>query len=109
MTEKLERLWRRGVPTREIAATLGVTGNAVIGKADRLGLPDHINYSKARWVRTRRRKLTRLWQMGVPVAEIGASLGCSRVRVSQIASDLGLPSRNPRNGDGSRGLSSASR
>lgn len=35
----LRQLWNLGVVTREIALALGTTKNAVIGKADRLGLP----------------------------------------------------------------------
>jgi GcrA cell cycle regulator len=37
----LTKLWADGVPTAEIAAKLRVTSSAVIGKANRLGLPQH--------------------------------------------------------------------
>ena len=37
--DKLSTLWSRGIPAREIAEKLGnVSRNAVIGKANRLGL-----------------------------------------------------------------------
>ena len=39
--EILRRLWNRGEPARIIALQLGTTRNAVIGKANRLGLPKH--------------------------------------------------------------------
>jgi hypothetical protein len=41
-TEKLERLWRAGVPSSTIARMIGAgcTKNMVIGKAHRLNLPD---------------------------------------------------------------------
>ena len=42
--ELLRKRWSDGTSSREIAAEIGdVTRNAVIGKADRLGLPDHPN------------------------------------------------------------------
>ena len=37
----LTRLWSRGEPARTIALQLRTTRNAVIGKANRLGLPKH--------------------------------------------------------------------
>ena len=37
----LTKLWHRGEPARIIALQLGTTRNAVIGKANRLGLPSH--------------------------------------------------------------------
>ena len=37
----LSRLWSRGEPARIIALQLRTTRNAVIGKANRLGLPKH--------------------------------------------------------------------
>ena len=52
----LKRLWSRGEPARIIALQLRTTRNAVIGKANRLGLPKHpsrledtdeINYGEA--------------------------------------------------------------
>lgn len=36
---KLRRLWEEGLPTAEIGRRLGITKNAVIGKAWRLDLP----------------------------------------------------------------------
>ena len=38
-TEELKRLWMTSLYTADIAARLGTTRNAVIGKANRLGLP----------------------------------------------------------------------
>ena len=38
-TNKLIQLWNQGVPTSKIGEKLGVTKNAVVGKANRLGLP----------------------------------------------------------------------
>ncbi len=37
----LKKLWSRGEPARTIALQLRTTRNAVIGKANRLGLPKH--------------------------------------------------------------------
>ena len=37
----LTKLWNRGEPARIIALQLRTTRNAVIGKANRLGLPKH--------------------------------------------------------------------
>ena len=42
----LKRLWNRGEPARIIALQLGTTRNAVIGKANRLGLPLHPSRSE---------------------------------------------------------------
>lgn len=38
---ELKRLWALDTPTKLIARKLGTSANAVIGKADRLGLPTH--------------------------------------------------------------------
>lgn len=37
--DKLRALWVQGLPTRQIAASLGTTNGAVAGRARRLGLP----------------------------------------------------------------------
>ncbi len=37
-TAALTHLWDEGIPTREIGRRLGVTKNAVVGKAHRIGL-----------------------------------------------------------------------
>jgi hypothetical protein len=39
--QRLRQLWARGVPTPKIAAELGTTKNAVIGRANRMGLCIH--------------------------------------------------------------------
>ena len=36
--EELEILWETGMPTKQIAKKMGTTKNAIIGKANRLGL-----------------------------------------------------------------------
>lgn len=36
---RLECLWREGLPTNEIARRMGVSKNAIVGKAHRLDLP----------------------------------------------------------------------
>ena len=42
--DKLSTLWSKGIPAREIAEKLGdVSRNAVIGKANRLGLSKKLN------------------------------------------------------------------
>lgn len=46
-TERLSHLWSLGVPTSDIAAQLKTTRNAVIGKANRLGLESR-DYSEWR-------------------------------------------------------------
>jgi GcrA cell cycle regulator len=38
-TEKLEALWNEGIPASQIGRELGVSKNAVVGKAHRLKLP----------------------------------------------------------------------
>ncbi len=38
-TEQLVALWKEGIPTSQMGRRLGVTKNAVVGKAHRLGLP----------------------------------------------------------------------
>ncbi len=38
--EMLTRLWATGLPTAQIGKELGITKNAVVGKAHRLGLPE---------------------------------------------------------------------
>lgn len=47
---QLRRLWARGTPTVEIAKKIGgVTKNAVIGKAHRIGLPAHKSAPRRNW------------------------------------------------------------
>lgn len=41
--EKLEKFWLEGVPTAQIGIRLGVSKNAVVGKAHRRGLPPRPN------------------------------------------------------------------
>lgn len=36
----LTRLWSSGMPTAQIGKELGITKNAVVGKAHRMGLPE---------------------------------------------------------------------
>ena len=38
--ERLKRLWDEGIPITKIGLELGVSRNAIAGKAHRLGLPD---------------------------------------------------------------------
>ena len=38
-TKTLAKLWNKGLPTGEIGRRMGVTKNAVVGKAHRMGLP----------------------------------------------------------------------
>lgn len=38
-TEQLVALWNEGIPTSQMGRRLGVSKNAVVGKAHRLGLP----------------------------------------------------------------------
>lgn len=45
-TQELTILWGNGASVVDIAAQLQCSRNAVIGKADRLGLPQHANYKR---------------------------------------------------------------
>jgi GcrA cell cycle regulator len=44
--QELTSLWGSGVSVVDIAAQLQCSRNAIIGKADRLGLPQHANYKR---------------------------------------------------------------
>jgi GcrA cell cycle regulator len=61
---EMSRLWRDGMPTAEIGRRLGISKNAVVGKADRLGLPgrpnpvDQIKAMKSRAAKAAARALT---------------------------------------------------
>lgn len=39
----LTRLWSSGLPTAQIGKELGITKNAVVGKAHRMGLPERVS------------------------------------------------------------------
>ena len=43
MVERLRLLWAEGRPASKIAAELGISKNAVIGKANRLGLAPRLS------------------------------------------------------------------
>ena len=48
MVASLRGLWREGLPTRKIGGLMGITKNAVIGKAHRLGLAIHADANLSR-------------------------------------------------------------
>lgn len=71
-TEKLRNLWSQGISARKIASTLGdgLSRNAVIGKAHRLGLSESLggksqNRKKAAFSLTPSEKLCQ-WPIGHP-------------------------------------------
>jgi GcrA cell cycle regulator len=106
----LKGMWNEGMPSRTIAAKLGITKNAVLGKAHRLGLEMHIDANPRRatlgvetrtlrprhpprWDDDLETQLKTLWGAGLTQREIGAKLGFSGPAVCHKAARLGLSSR----------------
>ena len=83
----LIRWWRwrdengRQLSTKEIGRRLGVTANAIIGRAHRLGLPEHQNASNTLETRAKKRdadaELLRLTSQHLTIRQIAARMGIS--------------------------------
>lgn len=94
--EQLVRLVSDGRSARQIAAELGYSRNAVIGKCGRMGL--RLAGGKARndskpkrrvdsWTEETWRRLAEMWNAGRSSAEIAKSFGISESRVKQRAAE----------------------
>ena len=97
---QLRALWGEGLSTRLIGQRLGVSKNAVIGRAHRLRLPSRPHVLKhpnpvtsIDWA-TVRPAFTKLWIEGVPVRKMAAALSIGRDTISKHARRLGLPDRH---------------
>ncbi|MDJ0948777.1 MAG: GcrA family cell cycle regulator [Alphaproteobacteria bacterium] len=65
--ERLQQLWEAGVGTAEIGERLGMTKNAIIGKAHRIGLkPRRASPKRSRAQLVRLNGMTCQWPFGEP-------------------------------------------
>ena len=88
-TEQLQALWQLGHSGAEIAAAIGSTRSAVLGKARRLDLP-----ARKEWPKTREDQLRGLWaNPSLSMSDIGKQLGIGRSAVAGKISRLMLPHR----------------
>jgi len=97
MLAELRRLWHAGVSGTKIGLTLGMTKNAIIGKARREGLPPRDGRFAAdlatKPVTDEQRETIRSLWLTHSVPQIRAIMRIGWRRVIAIAADLGLPSR----------------
>lgn len=106
----LRRMWGEGISARDIADAIGdwCSRNAVIGKAHRLGLPEHINAGNLSGIKERRkatqprkprlasvgpRKLVSAAE-GAPVAFVGPGLPISLLGLSHCRHIDGEPTHD---------------
>ncbi len=88
-TEQLQALWLQGHSGAEIAAAIGSTRSAVLGKARRLDLT-----MRKDWPKEREAQLRVLWaDPSLSMADIGKTLGIGRSAVAGKISRLMLPHR----------------
>ena len=104
-TRRLTEMWAAGFPASRIAAELGTTKNAILGKAHRLKLPGRSMPIQARAPSTSKATTTTwadqgrvdvlkaMWAQGASVRMIATRLGVSRHAVFNKAKALGLPRR----------------
>jgi hypothetical protein len=91
--QRLEELWRAGHSAALVARELGITRGAVIGKVNRLDLPERVTSTSATasiWPPERVRRLEELWWAGHSAALIARELGVTRGAVIRKARRLGL-------------------
>jgi len=97
MLAELRRLWHAGVSGTKIGLTLGMTKNAIIGKARREGLPPRDGRFAAdlatKPVTDEQRETIRSLWLTHSVPQIRAIMRIGWRRIIAIAADLGLPSR----------------
>ena len=90
---RLKKLWAEGVPTIKIGRRLGTTKNAIIGKADRLNLAEHVSFNKRfstqEWA-VRLLRMDTMRRRGVTAKNIGRTLGISGRTVQFYAAEYGL-------------------
>lgn len=74
----IQRMWRAGVPLREICKIVNRGRSAVQERVRGMGLPLRENPAKQTWTPERDAELRRLWpDVSLSIADIGARLGCS--------------------------------
>ncbi len=94
--DELRLLWDQDHSTAEIGRRMGVTKNAVIGRAHRLQLPSRgspINLSQAQampWTEEDDALLRRIYGGFLTAAEIGARMGRTTHAIAYRAAHLGL-------------------
>jgi GcrA cell cycle regulator len=103
----LRQLWDAGLSTAEIGRRMGISKNAVVGKAHRLHLtpraaPNRAILAKA-WTDEEDAFLTRVYGGFMTAAEIGARMGRSKSAIAHRAANLGL-SAGRRASQRSRGM-----
>lgn len=103
----LRDLWGKDLRAVEIGKHLGCTKMAVIGKANRLGLPMRdprafiIPFPKPvkgrvrTWTIERDRSLRVLWDQRVPLSEMSQTLGVTQEAIKKRAARIGLTRREP--------------
>ncbi len=106
--ERLREYWTQGMPTREIAETLGFSKSGIIGKAKRMRLPDHpaacryvvaadgkrklARSASSFWTEEKVRELRRIAEQGLTAAEIASRIGAkSKGVIYSIAHRRGIP------------------
>lgn len=97
----IRSMWAAGATYTEIAATLKVTKNTVVGRVSRMGLCERAA-PRTNWTAQKDARLYELWiDARVSVRKIARELGLSHTNVTARANRLGLPER--KQGGGSRG------
>ena len=89
---ELARLWEEGLFVRDIAARMGIAIDTVRRRRRRLCLPERPR-GRSPAAAERDRELARLWEEGVPKAEIASRLGICMSFASARRKALGLPMR----------------
>ena len=91
--ERLRELWDAGHSTDQIAIRLGVTKNAVVGKAHRLGVPGRPSPIRMEWSDAQIERLRELWAEGHSTEQIAMRMGVSKNSVVGKSHRLDLPAR----------------
>lgn len=71
---RLQDLWARGTSTEVIGGILGRSKCSVIGRADRLGLPEHVMSKNTPWSPDEDAELLRLRARGLPMWRIADAI-----------------------------------
>ena len=77
---RLRALWACGTSTEMIGGMLGRSKCSVIGRADRLGLPEHVMSRNTPWSADEDTKILRMRSRGVPMSRIAAAIPGRTVR-----------------------------
>lgn len=95
----LRQLWDDGLSTAEIGRRMGISKNAVIGKAHREGFPKraacNAYHAKVKPITNQQKQIVRdLWATA-SFARITQYTGLGEARIKAVARELNLPERDP--------------